>query len=832
MKHLNFGEIMSPGRRFLPLLLLAIFAVQPTAHAQSNLAAEYGFLPLELYKLDNRIANLTLADIDGDKINDVIVSNNGRSRIDILFSSPKIQPDTEETEKGVNSPAYDKRMKARRYSVNKEIVSLVAGDFNADGRIDIAYYGQPAAVVIMLNQGDGRFADPLIKTVGDAANTATGLATADLTGDGKTDLVLLRDTEIVVLPQSANGQLADPVRIGHSALRPRLLKIGEFNGDGLTDLLVISSAEDYPLHFRFGIGKSDEISTGRVRLGPERRLKTDQIRAIGFAELDGKPGQEMMTINNATGRGHVAKLEKIGTGSAASAESADLAARFGAIFDYTLPASGGLTRVIQTGDLDGDGLQEVVVTDPDNARSLTFKRSSKTGESMDLSFESPSLIEVRSMKVGDLDGDKRAEVYLLSSKEKQIGRSIWQENRLSFPRALPITGGEPVAMELADIDGDGRPELIYITKSTTAGKDQLHLHALRSDAKGTLTPTAWPGGVAQVSLKEGLGNLEELQAVDVNNDGMDDLLLITGYGNPVLYLSRKSGPPQELTNLGPLASANRRSVRSMMLDGQKVLMVAQNNFARVVGLDAENRWQIRDQFNASGASASIAGVTTLNLDQNAKSDLALYDQDSKSVEILMRDDSGAKSAGTVTLGNLEFQGLRSIDLGGDTRPDLLIEASNRFMTLVIGATAYRVKLLASFETTDRRSRLGDVVAADLGGPAGQDIAWVDVGDHSIQITTAENQPSGEILLRRAISFKVFEEKSFRDVRSLGEPRDIVAGDVDGDKLADLVLIAHDRIIIYRQDSGNSPAAPATRPAAAGNRPKAAGPGTTKTGTGN
>jgi hypothetical protein len=154
------------------------------------------------------------------------------------------------------------------------------------------------------------------------------------------------------------------------------------------------------------------------------------------------------------------------------------------------------------------------------------------------------------------------------------------------------------------------------------------------------------------------------------------------------------------------------------------------------------------------------------------------------------------------------------------------------MTLVIGATAYRVKLLASFETTDRRSRLGDVVAADLGGPAGQDIAWVDVGDHSIQITTAENQPSGEILLRRAISFKVFEEKSFRDVRSLGEPRDIVAGDVDGDKLADLVLIAHDRIIIYRQDSGNSPAAPATRPAAAGNRPKAAGPGTTKTGTGN
>ncbi|MFM7131197.1 MAG: FG-GAP repeat domain-containing protein [bacterium] len=800
------------------LLALACFSAFKPALAQNNLASEYGFQPLELYKLDNRIANLTLADIDGDKIEDVIVSNNGRSRIDILFSSPKIQPDAEETDKSVNSPVYDKRMRPRRYSVNKEIVSLVTGDFNSDGRTDIAYYGTPSGLVVLANQGEGRFADPVVKTVGDAANTATGLASADLTGDGKTDLILLRDQEIVVLPQAAGGQLGEPIRIGHSATRPRLMRLGEFDGDGHTDVVIISSSDDYPLHIRFGTGTTGDGTTGKVLLGPERRLKMDQVRAIGFANLDGKPGQEMMTINNATGRGHVLKLETVVTATSNPAQNSDLASRFGAIFDYSLPPSSGLTRITQTGDLDGDGLAEVVVTDPDNARALTFRRSVKSSESLDLSVESPSLIEVRSMKVADLDGDKKAEVYVLSSKEKQIGRGVWQQNRLSFPRALPITGGEPVAMEVADIDGDTRPELIYVTKSTTAGKDQLHLHALRSDAKGAFSATAWPGGVAQVSLKEGLGNLEDLQAVDVNNDGLDDLLILTGYGNPVLYLSRKAGPPQELTNLGPLASANRRSVRSMNLDGQKVLMVAQNNFVRVVGLDAENRWQIRDQFNASGASASIAGVTTLNLDQNAKSDLAMYDQDTKSIEILLRDDTGTKSAGLVSLGNLEFQGLRSVDLGGDSRPDLLIEASNRFATLVLGARAFQVKTLASYEATDRRSRLGDVVAADLGGPASQDIAWVDVGDHSIQITAVDNPASGEMQLRRAISFKVFEEKSFRDVRSLGEPRDVSAGDVDGDKLADLVLIAHDRIIIYRQDSGTSPAPPAARPAAAGNNP--------------
>src|SRR5690606_36749917 len=59
----------------------------PKPDAKPRLADYFGFLPMELYKLDYRIGYLTLADVDGDGTDDVIVANNARSRIDLLLSS-------------------------------------------------------------------------------------------------------------------------------------------------------------------------------------------------------------------------------------------------------------------------------------------------------------------------------------------------------------------------------------------------------------------------------------------------------------------------------------------------------------------------------------------------------------------------------------------------------------------------------------------------------------------------------------------------------------------------------------------------------------------------
>ncbi len=57
-------------------------------------------------------------------------------------------------------------------------------------------------------------------------------------------------------------------------------------------------------------------------------------------------------------------------------------------------------------------------------------------------------------------------------------------------------------------------------------------------------------------------------------------------------------------------------------------------------------------------------------------------------------------------------------------------------------------------------------------------------------------------LVHALAFKLFEAKTFQDEENSGsEPREAVIADVTGDGRADLVLLSHDRVLVYPQDRG-------------------------------
>ena len=151
------------------LVLTATALAQRPADAP-KLADYFGFQPLEIYKLERRIGNLMIRDLDGDKTGDIIVGNNARSRIDLLLSTkrPNDEAESRPFRKEINDLEFDKRMRLVSVPVNKEVVSLATGDFNGDGKPDLVYYGTPAEVEILFNEGSGRFGGSKKIASGDA----------------------------------------------------------------------------------------------------------------------------------------------------------------------------------------------------------------------------------------------------------------------------------------------------------------------------------------------------------------------------------------------------------------------------------------------------------------------------------------------------------------------------------------------------------------------------------------------------------------------------------------------------------------------------------------
>src|SRR6266550_2872093 len=171
------------------------FLVEPV-EAQTN---RFGFVGPEIFPIDPQIGQLRAADLDGDGLIDLVVVNNARSKINLLFNQTGKTNRTETvrtTKKEINELPPDARFRIESIASEKRISSLVVADLNSDGKPDIAYYGEPKELVVLYNQGSNNWSSPKRWAIDDGQLTPNALASGDLNGDKRTDLLLLGENSV------------------------------------------------------------------------------------------------------------------------------------------------------------------------------------------------------------------------------------------------------------------------------------------------------------------------------------------------------------------------------------------------------------------------------------------------------------------------------------------------------------------------------------------------------------------------------------------------------------------------------------------------------------
>ncbi len=767
----------------LPALFLVVSIVASPAapQAKEESSAPYGFASQEIYKIGWECFGLEPARIDGDDCDDLVFVNNRKARIDIFLSRPDgIEPDEANEELEVNDFPEGQFFLKKELLTEKQVTAIALGDLNQDGWTDIAYCGKPPELVIAYGDGKGGFGETRAFPVEDQNESRSALSIGDLNGDGRDDLALLTKKHTALYYQSADGALEEPVRVPHGGKGTWAVRMEDLDGDGRKDLIHIVNNEARPIRIRF----QEEGGA----LGPEFALKMAPLRTLKFVDLDATPGRELLVVQRQSG---LLRLLRLNRGKSAKGRIALGSVQIHAF----LEERGSKNRKIAVGDINGDGRNDVLVTEPGTARIALHLQTGQGTLGSQRLF--PSLTEADDLLAVDFTGEGRCSAIVLSSKEKAIGISALDaEGRMSYPKTLPVLG-EPKAMAAGDVDGDGRPELVVVTRH----EDKWHAFLLGRSEEGSLEVTR-SFEMSNLSVKKDEPN--GLLVIDIDHDGRADLLVFDRYKTMRTFRQEEDGTFTDISDQpgygGGLVEKKRlKDVARIDLngDGKDDLVVASKNFARALVVE-NGHLTVKDQVNARSSSSQIKSLTGVDLTGDGVPEVALLDSDGNMLTVLVKDDSGVyQVAANFPTGKFAFEGLTAADMNNDGRTDLVILGRDRFGVLISGGADFELKEVHTFESPIKDAWLYGMAVGDLNADGKLDVVLTDTRNFMIELLSS----GGEKGFKHEMKWRVFEKKIHggRGRSSGGQPQEIATADINGDGRADLVILVHDRLIVYLQE---------------------------------
>jgi len=483
---------------------------------------------------------------------------------------------------------------------------IAVGDFNGDGTPDLAVAGWATSywsVAVLLGNGDGTFQPPLKHEAG-VSGPVGPVAVGDFNGDGKLDLAVANngsfpETTVAVLLGNGDGTLQNAISYVAGWI-PQSLAVGDFNADGKPDLAVATFENGVSVLFGNGDGNFQAVNHFA---GRGTYVTAGDFNGDGKADLLEANGG---TVSVLLGKGD-------GTFQAGLMYS-----------DYTAelhPAS------VAVSDFNGDGKPDLAVANqssswmgpyPDTiALSILLGNGDGTFRPA-IKYDAGT--EGLSLSVGDFNGDGKADIAIVESEAEASGihsTNIWVrlgngDGTLQAAVSYGV-GSDPNSVVAGDFNGDGKLDLAVAHSGSYDQSSGTYAD------RGVSILLGHGDGTFQRAVRYNSG--ARLVAVgDFNKDGNLDLAVANEYSRDVsVLLGRGDGTFRAAVNSFAGAYPVSVAVGDFNADGNLDMAVLDYNVSVLLG---------RGDGSFQTAASYVAGVFPTSLavadfDGDGRPDIAL-----------------------------------------------------------------------------------------------------------------------------------------------------------------------------------------------------------------
>ncbi len=370
--------------------------------------------------------------------------------------------------------------------------SVAVADFNGDGKPDLVVAdGHAGKVSVLLNNTTpGATAASFAPKVDfNAGGNPFSVAVADFNGDGKPDIALADGpSPVAVLLNTTTTGAATPTFAAPASFGPGgafFLTVADLNGDGKPD--IVAAPRGYAAS---ALMNTTVTGATTPTFTAAASFATNYTYTEAVADFNGDGLPDLVTTSSGVGpsAGKISVLLNTTVLGAATILPA-------------FPASGVASVVASTsvavGDLNGDGRPDLVVA---GGKQVAVLLNTTTPGAATATFGAPldvaTTYSVNSVAIGDLNGDGKADVVFTEFGTPVVGVLL---NTTAPGATTPSFAPEvdfatrygPHAVAIADLNGDGMPDLVVADAQASVGGAFISV-LLNRTAPGAAVPVFDP----------------------------------------------------------------------------------------------------------------------------------------------------------------------------------------------------------------------------------------------------------------------------------------------------------------------------------------------------